>query len=573
MRLKHLLLALSILPLGLMAPAQEPAKPSFDEASVSVDQRLQQAIEELNTVRQQSTEEKLPLSRELSRLEGELVSVRLAFQSTSRLLDTRTLDLANLRNEIKTRQTESTYLTNLLSEFSRKFESRIHIAEVARYRTVIADARLALENSALSTEQVYAAQADVLEASLARLEEALGGTSFDGTAVDPTGAVLPGTFVMLGNAALFQSKDGTVVGTAEQRLGSLEPAVIPLSAAIDTSAAKNLVTKGTGFFPFDPTLGNAHKIEDTEDTLIEHITKGGPVMYPIFILAGLALLVSLWKALGFLIVRNPNRARLKALLAGMAKHDDKALVAATKAMMKPDPLREWMVGAGIGAVLGALTGWFVAQDFRDPLFIQISATIRGVVDPGSVFGYTILYAIIGAVLELGLRFAFGYSPVGRMLQAGVEHLGEPTELVEEVMYEKMLEAKLKLESMLPFIAVSASAAPLLGLLGTVTGIINTFNLITVYGSGDVKTLSSGISEALITTEYGLIVAIPSLLIHGLLSRRAKAIAGAMEQAAVAFMNQLAKSPYGDSQVIVGGPSHEDQINSLARSAAEPAGKN
>ena len=74
----------------------------------------------------------------------------------------------------------------------------------------------------------------------------------------------------------------------------------------------------------------------------------------------------------------------------------------------------------------------------------------------------------------------------------------------------------------PFVATVAGAAPLLGWLGTVGGIIATFTTITLFGSGDVKILSGGISEALITTKYGLIVAIPALLAHAYLSRRAKA---------------------------------------------------
>ncbi|MCA9446607.1 MAG: MotA/TolQ/ExbB proton channel family protein, partial [Candidatus Omnitrophica bacterium] len=117
------------------------------------------------------------------------------------------------------------------------------------------------------------------------------------------------------------------------------------------------------------------------------------------------------------------------------------------------------------------------------------------------------------------------------------------ELIEEVMYEKVLSARLKLDKYLAFIAISAASAPLLGLLGTVTGIINTFKLITVFGSGDVKTLSGGISEALITTEFGLIVAIPSLLLHALLSRKSSSIVSEMEKSAVALINQVSKTPF------------------------------
>jgi biopolymer transport protein ExbB len=129
---------------------------------------------------------------------------------------------------------------------------------------------------------------------------------------------------------------------------------------------------------------------------------------------------------------------------------------------------------------------------------------------------------------------------GRMLRAGAEVLDQPRELIEEAMFEKMLEAKTSLNRFLPFVAVTAACAPLLGLLGTVTGIIATFNLMTVFGSGDIKMLSSGISEALITTEYGLYVAIPCVLMHSFLSRKAKGIADKMEQVAVKFMSEVGK---------------------------------
>ncbi len=130
------------------------------------------------------------------------------------------------------------------------------------------------------------------------------------------------------------------------------------------------------------------------------------------------------------------------------------------------------------------------------------------------------------------------APVGPMLGQGVKYCHETRELVEEILYENILEARPKLGSWLPVIAITAATAPLLGLLGTVTGMINTFNLITVFGTGDAKVLSSGISEALVTTEFGLIVAIPALIIHGVLSRKVKAILADMEKYALIFCNGL-----------------------------------
>ncbi len=129
-------------------------------------------------------------------------------------------------------------------------------------------------------------------------------------------------------------------------------------------------------------------------------------------------------------------------------------------------------------------------------------------------------------------------PFGAMLADAVRYHADDKELLEEVLFEHMLRLQPKLERMLPLIAVTAATSPLLGLLGTVTGMINTFNLITVFGTGDARSLSSGISEALITTEFGLIVAIPALVIHALLQRRATGILASMEKMAVAFQNGL-----------------------------------
>ena len=95
------------------------------------------------------------------------------------------------------------------------------------------------------------------------------------------------------------------------------------------------------------------------------------------------------------------------------------------------------------------------------------------------------------------------------------------------------EFRFNLNRLLPFIALTAAVSPLLGLLGTVTGMIKTFELISLFGAGDARLLSGGISEALITTKFGLVVAIPALVLHAYLQRRTKKIliqaAGLLEQ--------------------------------------------
>lgn len=135
-------------------------------------------------------------------------------------------------------------------------------------------------------------------------------------------------------------------------------------------------------------------------------------------------------------------------------------------------------------------------------------------------------------------------PARDLLEQAAIHSKEPIELIEEAMYESMLTTQPRLEEYLNIIAVTAAVAPLLGLLGTVTGIIKTFNLMQVFGAGDPKPLISGISEALITTELGLILAIPALIIHAFLSRKVAGIMAHLEKLSVAFINSFSSRSKG-----------------------------
>ncbi len=98
----------------------------------------------------------------------------------------------------------------------------------------------------------------------------------------------------------------------------------------------------------------------------------------------------------------------------------------------------------------------------------------------------------------------------------------------------------KLEEHLPTIGVLASVSPLLGLLGTVTGMVTTFSSISLYGTGDPQSLAKGISEALITTQSGLIVAIPALFFYNHLARKVENIMDNLEKNITKLINVLAK---------------------------------
>ncbi len=106
--------------------------------------------------------------------------------------------------------------------------------------------------------------------------------------------------------------------------------------------------------------------------------------------------------------------------------------------------------------------------------------------------------------------------------------GKSPEILEEILYESIIDLQVKLEKALPLIAVTAATAPLLGLLGTVTGMIDVFRQITNFANPENSELARGISEALVTTKFGLITAIPSLIVHALLTRRLQGIISKME---------------------------------------------
>ena len=123
-----------------------------------------------------------------------------------------------------------------------------------------------------------------------------------------------------------------------------------------------------------------------------------------------------------------------------------------------------------------------------------------------------------------------------VIKAGLAVRHRDRETQESVLQEAILHQLPRVESGLSVLAVLGAVAPLLGLLGTVTGMINTFRVITLFGTGDPKLMSGGISEALVTTELGLIVAIPIMLMHTFLPRRADHIIGDMEEKAVQLTN-------------------------------------
>jgi len=170
-----------------------------------------------------------------------------------------------------------------------------------------------------------------------------------------------------------------------------------------------------------------------------------------------------------------------------------------------------------------------------------SPTVTERVNQGGIVGYCIIsLGIIGLLIaiwrwiglstagrkvasQLKRDSASTDNPLGRVLAAYESNQNADTETIELKLSEAALKEMPELTKGLLFIKVISVVAPLMGLLGTVTGMIKTFQVITLYGAGDPKMMAGGISQALMTTVLGLVVAIPMVLIHTLVSGQSRKI--------------------------------------------------
>jgi biopolymer transport protein ExbB len=130
------------------------------------------------------------------------------------------------------------------------------------------------------------------------------------------------------------------------------------------------------------------------------------------------------------------------------------------------------------------------------------------------------------------------SPLGRVLAAGLANRDKGRELMKEVIEDTGRHVVHELERFLNSLGTIAAITPLLGLLGTVTGMISAFEAITSQGVGDARVLSGGIGEALITTAAGLIVAIPSLIGYRYLRGKVDMLVVEMEKEAIKLVKSF-----------------------------------
>lgn len=213
-------------------------------------------------------------------------------------------------------------------------------------------------------------------------------------------------------------------------------------------------------------------------------------------------------------------------------------------------------GASPGEVVDFSVDFSRGQILR--AVVQTKSPIERVREDGGIVGYVIIgVGILGILLCLWKAFVL-YStggkisrqlksesadkanPLGRVMAVYTDNPNADIETLELKLDEAILRETAPLESGLSFIKVLYVVAPLLGLLGTVVGMIATFQMITLFGTGDPRMMAGGISTALVTTVLGLVVAIPLTLFHSALQGKAKALIQVLEEQAAGIIARLAE---------------------------------
>lgn len=205
------------------------------------------------------------------------------------------------------------------------------------------------------------------------------------------------------------------------------------------------------------------------------------------------------------------------------------------------------------------TGSGVVRGMVDPslgtllgLVIE-TPTLRERIDQGGWIGYIIIFVAAFGILLALFRWAMlmitsmrvsaqmrssepsSGNPLGRIMEVYQRYRSEDLETLQLHLDDAVLKEIPKLERGLNLIKVLAAASPLMGLLGTVIGMIVTFQAITLFGTGDPKLMAGGISQALITTVLGLIAAIPLLLLHAFAAGASRRLSQTLEEQSVSYV--------------------------------------
>lgn len=394
------------------------ANPSKVESELLND--IKKSRQQLQSIERGQLRQRQSLAKKLHTVEQDVGLLREKYATLQRLADEKTLALDGLQQRLKSWRDQDAYQAYALTDYLAKPEQEVNQRE--------------LKPLLIMLQQTIEAQRQALQANWQPRQ-----------IVDQHGQLKTAQVLQLGPVSWAISSDDS--GGLLDRQGQI-PSIALASDAEQSQLWQQQQTQGSGILHFDPSLNRAIKLAQQQESVLEHINKGGLWAMPILAFGLIALLCALAKS--------------------------------------------WQ--------LSRLPKWLPALALR----------IKNKLKNGDLVG------------AQALQQQLQQQRPGSQSKLLAICLGEPNiKQREDALFNYLMFDKQHLEHWLGTIAIIAAVAPLLGLLGTVSGMIETFKLMTIFGSGDASVVSGGISEALVTTELGLIVAIPALLLHAVLQRWVK----------------------------------------------------
>lgn len=423
---------LSMMTLILSLSAVVLARPTMAVTpEQSVLNQIQQAKQQLNTTEKSVLKQRIALSKELEQLEQEVLGLRNETAVARRKMDERTLSLSQLEHRLSSWQEQQDFQRNLLDRFLQ--QSGMSFQQ--------------LDPLTLADKLVQARHVS------SQLKSAIYPTWQPQQLVLSSGEIAQANTLKIGPITWFIDANSQQAGLASKQDNMLKTIAVFDASQYDDLAL--LASSQSGSVLVDPTLGRAATKQGAEESLLQHVVKGGIWVVPILFfgliatLIGLFKLTQLWKLPG--VVTTPSTAELN----------------------------QWLAGAG-----------------------QRYAAIKD--------KQLALLNIAKQAVSIKER--------------------------DDALFAALQRDKHQLERWNNVIAVTAAVAPLLGLLGTVSGMIETFQMMTAFGTSDPEIISGGIAKALVTTELGLVVAIPALILNAILSRKAKHYYEQLESFALVISN-------------------------------------
>lgn len=397
---------------------------SLSDAQVAILDDLREAEQQLSATERRISNERTALANTLNQAEQRIQKLQDETAASRRLADEATLSIQQLEERLESWEEQSIFQQNLLGRFNQQVSGESWSIDTPLTNKINWLSNFIGQQQSL-LYPVWQAQEIVM----------------------PTGELEMAEQLVIGPVSWFWQEASKTGGFLSIEDGRTEVTLL-FSENTYNDNVETLHNNQVGNIIFDPTLTRAVRLEQEQESLVDHIEKGGLWAFPILLFAAFALTIALLKSI--------QLWRLPAIIPALAER---------------------------------------LQDGKQTILLQ---TVKG--------------------MQKELIAIMQETP--------------PGQIRDDRLVANLMESKHRLDYWLGAIAITAAVSPLLGLLGTVSGMIEAFRLMTIFGAGDPAAVSSGISEALVTTELGLIVAIPSLVMHALLSRRVKSYYGQLENCAV-----------------------------------------